>query len=237
MQELSAAAKKKLKKKAKEKAKKAGGAAEDPAEAAEAEEEQQAAPAAAAPKKGGKKVSAAVRRMQEALERQEQEAREAAEREAERKAAVRTPPMACSAPCDTVRSCQAAQPSAVIGMGLKSRPGVQEEEAARRAEEEEARLAAEKEQRKAERAVRRAEAKRQGLLLTGKAKKEAERLAALREQLLRNSGVDVGGVSPGEGYLRGQALACSWYLQREPPPCYIFAQACWEGFGVGKTLA
>ena len=78
---------------------------------------------------------------------------------------------------------------------------MQEEEAARIAEEEEARLAEEKEQRKAERAARRAEAKRQGLLLTGKAKKEAERLAALREQLLRNSGVDVGGASPREASL------------------------------------
>ena len=73
---------------------------------------------------------------------------------------------------------------------------MQEEEAARKAAEDEERLAAEREQRKAERAARRAEAKRQGLLLTGKAKKEAERLAMLREQLLRNSGVDVTGASP-----------------------------------------
>ena len=89
LQELSAAAKKKLKKKAKEKAKKSGGAAAD--EPAEADEEQAAAPA---PKKGGKKVSAAVRRMQEALERQEREAEEAAQMEAERRAAVRAPPCA-----------------------------------------------------------------------------------------------------------------------------------------------
>ena len=76
---------------------------------------------------------------------------------------------------------------------------MQEEGAARKAAEEEERLAAEREQRKAERAARRAEAKRQGLLLTGKAKKEAERLAMLREQLLRNSGVDVAGASPSRG--------------------------------------
>jgi hypothetical protein len=73
---------------------------------------------------------------------------------------------------------------------------VQEDEAARKAAEEEERLAAEREQRKAERAARRADAKRQGLLLTGKAKKEAERLTMLREQLLRNSGVALAGASP-----------------------------------------
>ena len=86
--------------------------------------------------------------------------------------------------------------------GLSSDPGVQEEEAARIAAEEEAWLAVEKEQRKADRAARRAEAKRQGLLLTGKAKKEAERLAAIREQLLRDSGVDVSGASPRKASLR-----------------------------------
>lgn len=205
MQELSAAAKKKLKKKAKDKAKKAGGAAEEPADA---EEEQQATPPAAAPKKGGKKVSAAVRRMQEALERQEREAQEASQREAERKAAVRTVSHGLPYPCVILAlmfqlSLTSADSALGAGMrkALNSGLGVQEEEAARIAEEEEARMAVEKEQRKAERAARRAEAKRQGLLLTGKAKKEAERLAALREQLLRNSGVDVGGASSREGSL------------------------------------
>ena len=72
----------------------------------------------------------------------------------------------------------------------------QEEESARKAAEEEARLAAGMEQRKADRAARRAEARRQGLLLTGKAKRDAERLAVQREQLLRNSGVDISGASP-----------------------------------------
>ena len=62
-------------------------------EAAEADEEQAAVPVPV-PKKGGKKVSAAVRRMQEALERQEREAEEAAQREAERRAAVRARPCA-----------------------------------------------------------------------------------------------------------------------------------------------
>ena len=73
---------------------------------------------------------------------------------------------------------------------------LQEEESARKAAEEEARLAVEREQRKADRAARRAEAKRQGLLLTGKAKRDAERLAVQREQLLRNAGVDISGASP-----------------------------------------
>ncbi|KAK9915050.1 hypothetical protein WJX75_004126 [Coccomyxa subellipsoidea] len=72
--EMSAAAKKKAKKKAKEKAKKAAGTAEG--------DDEEAAPAA--PKKGAKKESAAVRRMREALEKQEREAEEAARAEAER---------------------------------------------------------------------------------------------------------------------------------------------------------
>ena len=46
--------------------------------------------------------------------------------------------------------------------------GPQEEEEARRAAEEEARRAEDAERRKAERLARRAEAKRQGLILTGK---------------------------------------------------------------------
>lgn len=65
--------------------------------------------------------------------------------------------------------------------------GRQEEEALRQAEEEERRRLEETEQRKAERKERRAEMKRQGLILTGKAKKEAERLAAFREQLMAQS--------------------------------------------------
>ncbi|GAB4816828.1 hypothetical protein N2152v2_003874 [Parachlorella kessleri] len=87
--EMSAAAKRKAKRKAKEKAKKAGGQTAEEAAAEEAAEEAAAA-AAAAEKKGGKKggggggakVSAAVRRMQEALEAQRR-AQEEAERLAE----------------------------------------------------------------------------------------------------------------------------------------------------------
>ena len=41
--------------------------------------------------------------------------------------------------------------------------------------------------------VRRAEMKKQGLLLTGKAKKEADRLAAVRETLLKNAGSGLAG--------------------------------------------
>ena len=100
------------------------------------------------------------------------------------------------------------------------RAWVQEEEAARKAEEEEGQLAAEREQRKADRAARRAEAKRQGLLLTGKAKKEAERLAALREQLLAKAGVEIASAPSGEAQpvcknIRYQALQMVWSrLQR-----------------------
>ena len=82
-------------------------------------------------------------------------------------------------------------PSQVHGFyGWSGHSSSQEEEAARLAAEEEARKAEEAERRKADRLARRAEAKRQGLILTGKAKREAERLAAMREQILKNAAVD-----------------------------------------------
>ena len=68
----------------------------------------------------------------------------------------------------------------------------QEEEAERKAVEEEARKQAEAERRKVERAERRAQLKKEGKLLTGKAKKGAERLAAVREQFLKQAGLDGG---------------------------------------------
>ena len=66
---------------------------------------------------------------------------------------------------------------------------LQEEEAERKAAEEEARKQAEAERRKVDRAERRAQLKKEGKLLTGKAKKEAERLAAVREQFLKQAGL------------------------------------------------
>ena len=72
---------------------------------------------------------------------------------------------------------------------------VQEEEEARRQEEEKRKKKEDTERRKAERLERRAQLKREGKLLTGKAKKEAERLAAVREQFLKQAGVDA---PPGE---------------------------------------
>ena len=72
---------------------------------------------------------------------------------------------------------------------------VQEEEAARLAAEEEARRAEDAERRKAERLARRAEAKRAGLILTGRAKREADRLAAMREQILKNAAAAGDGAS------------------------------------------
>ena len=112
--------------------------------------------------------------------------------------------------------------------GLSSNSGVQEEEAARIAEEEEARLAVEKEQRKADRAARRAEAKRQGLLLTGKAKKEAERLAAIREQLLRDSGVDVGGASPSKAPLRKCACCVASAFGKDLHHLVYMGEQIWQ---------
>lgn len=64
---------------------------------------------------------------------------------------------------------------------------MQEEEAALRAEEEAKRREEEKKRRKEDKAKERAELKRKGLLLTGKEKAEAERLAAIREQLLKDN--------------------------------------------------
>ena len=66
-----------------------------------------------------------------------------------------------------------------------------------RLEAEEARKAADAEARRQRQKERRAELKKQGLLLTGKAKKEAERLAAVREQFLKSSGA--GAAAAGAG--------------------------------------
>ena len=72
------------------------------------------------------------------------------------------------------------------------------------AQEEEQRLAEEKaaaekvqrdEERREARAAARAQAKKEGRLLTGKAKKEAERMAAFRAQLLANADVDLPGAA------------------------------------------
>lgn len=66
------------------------------------------------------------------------------------------------------------------------------EEEAQRADEEAAR-------RKEAKRERRAELKRQGLLLTGKAKQEAQRLAAMREQILKNAALAPDAPAPGAG--------------------------------------
>ena len=72
----------------------------------------------------------------------------------------------------------------------------QEEEEERQREEEERQKKESSEKRKAERLERRAQLKREGKLLTGKAKKEAERLAAVREQFLKQAGMDAPGGKP-----------------------------------------
>lgn len=66
----------------------------------------------------------------------------------------------------------------------------QEAEEDRQREEDERQKKEDTERRKAERLERRAQLKREGKLLTGKAKKEAERLAAVREQFLKQSGME-----------------------------------------------
>lgn len=68
---------------------------------------------------------------------------------------------------------------------------VRQEEEARIAEEEAAAKAeTQAEERREARAAARALAKKEGRLLTGKAKKEADRLAAMRTQLLARSDTD-----------------------------------------------
>jgi hypothetical protein len=94
----------------------------------------------------------------------------------------------------------------------------QEEEEVRRQEEEERRKAEEAERRKQERAERRAQLKREGKLLTGKAKKEAERLAAMREQLLKKAGLEP--VAPGDDPSPAGPLLCTaFYARCSTPPC------------------
>ena len=107
----------------------------------------------------------------------------------------------------------------LAGYGCRCSPcrHVQEEEEVRLREEEDARKLEEAERRKSERKERRAEMKRQGLILTGKAKKEAERLAAFREQLLAQAD---SGPSTGQHFLchashvgrcrRGKLMSCTF---------------------------
>lgn len=68
---------------------------------------------------------------------------------------------------------------------------VQEEEEARRQEEMERQRKEDAERRKQERKDKRAQLKKEGKLLTGKAKEEADRLARMREQMLKMAGVQV----------------------------------------------
>jgi len=69
---------------------------------------------------------------------------------------------------------------------VKSKPS-QEEEAAVKAETDAKRKEEDKKRKKEEKAKERAELKRKGLLLSGKEKAEQERLAAIREQLLKDN--------------------------------------------------
>ena len=83
----------------------------------------------------------------------------------------------------------------------------QEAEEARHLEEEAQRAEEEAARRKEAKRERRAELKRQGLLLTGKAKQEAQRLAAMREQILKNAALAPDAPVPGAG-----AMCCGHVL-------------------------
>lgn len=88
----------------------------------------------------------------------------------------------------------------------------QEAEEARRLEEEAKRAEEEAARRKEAKRERRAELKRQGLLLTGKAKQEAQRLAAMREQILKNAALAPDAPAPGMGAVA--ASMCRLPLRR-----------------------
>ncbi|KFM24316.1 Eukaryotic translation initiation factor 5B [Auxenochlorella protothecoides] len=156
----SAAAKRRAKKKARDAAKKSGGAveAEGGEEPAAEESSEPASASAKGGKKGAPKVSAAVKRMQAALEAQRRAAEEAAR--------------------------------------LAEEQRLREEEEERAAEEAERQKAEAAERRKAEKLARREQLKKEGKLLTGKAKAEAERLARVREQFLKQAGIDVDAGAP-----------------------------------------
>jgi dsDNA-specific endonuclease/ATPase MutS2 len=72
---------------------------------------------------------------------------------------------------------------------------LQEEETERAEAEAAAAKALADAARKEARAAHRAQLKKEGKLLTGKAKKEAERLAAMREQLLANTDIQLGDIN------------------------------------------
>ena len=96
---------------------------------------------------------------------------------------------------------------------LTSPAVLQEEEEERRREEEDRQKQEDTERRKAERLERRAQLKREGKLLTGKAKKEAERLAAVREQFLKQAGIE----DP-TGKPSAVLCCCDHFLQPLFPP-------------------
>lgn len=151
---MTAAQKKKAKAKARAKAKKAAAAtgASADASAPAAEEKPVEQPDNVAADKKPKKVSAAVRRMQEALEAKRKADEEMARLEAEERA--------------------------------------RQEEEERLEIEAEQRKKEEAERRKAEKAAKREQLKKEGKLLTAKQKAEQERMARVREQMLKAAGID-----------------------------------------------
>ena len=88
----------------------------------------------------------------------------------------------------------------------------QEEEQRLAEERAAAEKAARDEERREARAAARAQAKKEGRLLTGKAKKEAERMAAFRAQLLAKADVDL----PGARSHASLKLYCMSRFVRDP---------------------
>ncbi|KAL0036218.1 hypothetical protein WJX79_008552 [Trebouxia sp. C0005] len=109
---------------------------------------------------------------------------------------------------------EARQKAEAEAARLAEEQRIREEEEERQREEDERQKKEDTERRKAERLERRAQLKREGKLLTGKAKKEAERLAAVREQFLKQSGMDTPAVEGEELAVKKKVV----YGKKKPQP-------------------
>ncbi|DBA78850.1 TPA: hypothetical protein ACH3X1_008737 [Trebouxia sp. C0004] len=113
---------------------------------------------------------------------------------------------------------EARQKAEAEAARLAEEQRIREEEEERQREEDERQKKEDTERRKAERLERRAQLKREGKLLTGKAKKEAERLAAVREQFLKQSGMETPAVEGEEPAVKKKVVYGKKKAQPKPKP-------------------
>lgn len=119
---------------------------------------------------------------------------------------------------------EARQKAEAEAVRLAEELRIREEEEERQREEDERQKKEDTERRKAERLERRAQLKREGKLLTGKAKKEAERLAAVREQFLKQSGMEAPAVEGEEPAVKKKVVYGKKKPQPKPKPAEVDAQ-------------